>query len=27
VVTPVTPMLSGEDGTTIDRITSIQRVR
>jgi len=27
VVTPVTPMLSGEDGTTVDRITSIQRVR
>lgn len=27
VVTPVTPMLSGADGTTIDRITSIQRVR
>ena len=27
VVTPMTPMLSGERGTTIDRITSIQRVR
>ncbi|MET0329266.1 MAG: NlpC/P60 family protein, partial [Luteimonas sp.] len=27
VITPVTPMLSGEDGFTIDRITSIQRVR
>ncbi|MCD9007525.1 SH3 domain-containing protein [Luteimonas sp. XNQY3] len=27
VITPVAPMLSGEDGTTIDRITSIQRVR
>ncbi|MDR7192682.1 SH3 domain-containing protein [Luteimonas terrae] len=27
VVTPMTPMLSGEDGTTIHRITSIQRVR
>ncbi|TDK34028.1 NlpC-P60 family protein [Luteimonas terrae] len=27
VVTPVTPMLSGADGFTIDRITSIQRVR
>ena len=27
VVTPVAPMLSGEDGFTIDRITSIQRVR
>lgn len=27
VVTPVTPMLTGEGGSTIDRITSIQRVR
>lgn len=27
VVTPVTPMLSGADGFTIDRTTSIQRVR
>lgn len=27
VVTPLTPMLSGDDGFTIDRITSIQRVR
>jgi len=27
VVTPVTPMLSGADGATLDRITSLQRVR